>query len=506
MLTLNQTDTFGDDGVFWMTYKDFLKHFRAISRTRLFDDSWKVATCWTSVNVPWTPDFLDTRFQFTLTKPGPVVLVLSQPDDRYYRGLTGRFLYSLHFRLHERQSGDNDDNNSEDLDPEGSWIVRSMHASGSDPRNTRSVSAEVADLAAGTYTVLIKITAQRYEADSTFAETISECAQKRKEKLLSVGRRFDIAQSKGDRRAAERTARQVKASDEFAKHLLLMRRQRRAKRDARARQKLRDERRKQLEEERNRRFKYEQWLQAKRAEKREKIRFKREQAKALAAEAAAQAAAGATAEAVVDAVKKEAEAGAKNVSGEEGAPRDGKEIEAGAAAEAIDGKTGDDAPIVSPVDARDSVDPTATSENPPVSPLAMTSEATQAKGEHNISTNAAPTAALSKLSLEPITTAATTEATAAAVAAEAATRTVVSSSEVVSAPSQELPDDNASEKQKIETETKAKPTSDPKTLTQPIPNTKAEEASSSDEEFFYEPSVAAPSELDDDDFPWDAEM
>jgi hypothetical protein len=463
-----------------MTYKDFLKHFRAISRTRLFDETWKVATSWTSVNVPWTPDFLDTKFQFTLSKPGPVVLVLSQPDDRYYRGLTGRFLYSLHFRLHEQASAD-----SEDLDPEANWIVRSMHASGSDTWNTRSVSAEVDELPAGTYTVLIKITARRYDDDSTFAETISACAQKRKEKLLSVGRRFDIAQSKGDRRAAERAARQVKASDEFAKHLLLMRRQRKAKRDARARQKLRDERRKVLEEERKKKFVYEKWLQAKRAEKRDKARFKKEQAKALATEAAAQAAAGAAAEAVGDAVKKEAEAGEKSAAGAERVAKDEKTV-------------------VSPVDAQASADPASSSEKTPISPLAPTSEAAQAKEEPGA---AAPTEDLSKLSLNTITEASTTEATVAAFAAESATETVVNSSKVPQETSEVKPEAKPSdEKPTLEPGT-ASDEKDKNAPAQPIPS-KAEETASSDddEEFIYEPSVAAPSELDDDDFPWDAEM
>ena len=74
--------TFGDDGVFWISYKDFLKHFPSINRVRLFDKEWQVAQQWTSVNVPWTVDYLDTKFQFTITKKCPVVIVLSQPDDR----------------------------------------------------------------------------------------------------------------------------------------------------------------------------------------------------------------------------------------------------------------------------------------------------------------------------------------------------------------------------------------------------------------------------------------
>lgn len=74
--------TFGDDGVFWMTYADFLKHFPSLNRVRLFDDTWQVSQAWTCVEVPWTVDYLDTKFQFTVDQRGPVVISLSQPDDR----------------------------------------------------------------------------------------------------------------------------------------------------------------------------------------------------------------------------------------------------------------------------------------------------------------------------------------------------------------------------------------------------------------------------------------
>lgn len=43
--------TFGDDGVFWISYKDFLKHFPGINRVRLFNKDWQVAQQWTAVNV-----------------------------------------------------------------------------------------------------------------------------------------------------------------------------------------------------------------------------------------------------------------------------------------------------------------------------------------------------------------------------------------------------------------------------------------------------------------------
>ncbi|WPH00465.1 Hypothetical protein R9X50_00329400 [Acrodontium crateriforme] len=183
--------TFGDDGVFWISYKDFLKHFPSINRVRLFSREWQVSQQWTCVNVPWTVDYLDTRFQFTISKQGPVVIVLSQPDDRYFYGLRGRFLFALHFRVY--REGEEDDR----------YIVRSMHNSGSELDFTRSVSAEIEDLSPGAYNVIFKITARRNDITPTAEESILRHAILRKEKLLSVGRRFDYAHTKGNLRAME---------------------------------------------------------------------------------------------------------------------------------------------------------------------------------------------------------------------------------------------------------------------------------------------------------------
>ncbi|KAK3634562.1 hypothetical protein LTR56_011006 [Elasticomyces elasticus] len=189
----NLGHTFGDDGVFWISYKDFLKHFPTINRVRLFDDThWKVAQSWTCVQVPWTVDYLDEQWQFTVSEKGPVVIVLSQPDDRYYSGLQGRFLFSLHFRVYK--------------EGEKRWIVRSMFSSGADLQSTRSVSAEIEDLEPGMYSVVYKVTGTRFSETSGFytqEEAISKYAIERREKLLSVGRKYDYAQIKGDRRAKE---------------------------------------------------------------------------------------------------------------------------------------------------------------------------------------------------------------------------------------------------------------------------------------------------------------
>ena len=61
-----------------MSYEDMLKKYQTFDRTRLFSDNWKVTQQWTSLSVPWTVDYNDTKFSFKLEKDAPVVIVLSQ--------------------------------------------------------------------------------------------------------------------------------------------------------------------------------------------------------------------------------------------------------------------------------------------------------------------------------------------------------------------------------------------------------------------------------------------
>ena len=61
-----------------MSYDDLLKKYQTFDRTRLFTDDWKVTQQWTSLTVPWTVDYNDTKFSFKLEKDAPVVIVLSQ--------------------------------------------------------------------------------------------------------------------------------------------------------------------------------------------------------------------------------------------------------------------------------------------------------------------------------------------------------------------------------------------------------------------------------------------
>lgn len=200
--------TFGDDGIFWISYKDFLKFYPEIDRIRLIGPEWTVTQQWTAMSIPWTADYLDTSFSLEVTKAGPVVLILSQPDDRYFQGLTGRFTFDLHFRLYK--------------DGEDTYLLRSMAKSGS----SRSCSAEL-DLETGKYTILVKVTADRFDSGRTAEEVIRDYREARRDKLLAVGKSFDAIHEKGRLREMEETeALNVRKKDRED--------ERRAKREERA--------------------------------------------------------------------------------------------------------------------------------------------------------------------------------------------------------------------------------------------------------------------------------
>ncbi|CCC08950.1 unnamed protein product [Sordaria macrospora k-hell] len=168
---------FGDDGAFWISYRDFLRKFQAFDRTRLFGPDWKVTSIWTTLFVPWTLEYHDTKFAFALAKPGPVVIVLSQLDDRYFRGLEGQYRFELNFRVH--RSGEDD------------YLVRTQHSS----RMNRSINVEL-DLDAGEYLVLVKIDATRNEWVLPTEDVVRNNARHHREKLLRIGLSYDLAHSK----------------------------------------------------------------------------------------------------------------------------------------------------------------------------------------------------------------------------------------------------------------------------------------------------------------------
>ncbi|KAF2098207.1 cysteine proteinase, partial [Rhizodiscina lignyota] len=185
---------FGDDGVFWISYKDLLRHYQHFDRTRLFGSEWTVTQSWTSLNVPWTVDYLETQFKVTLAKASHVVFVLSQLDDRYFRGLEGQYEFHLQFRVHAEGEED--------------YIVRSN----STYYMRRSVSTEL-NLDAGVYFILLKVTAKRYPNDATPEDIVRRTCHNRREKMLSIGLSYDLAHAKGQFRQLEKMSAEKEKKD-----------------------------------------------------------------------------------------------------------------------------------------------------------------------------------------------------------------------------------------------------------------------------------------------------
>ncbi|OHE93421.1 calpain family cysteine protease [Colletotrichum orchidophilum] len=196
--------TFGDDGVFWMSYQDMLSTFMYIHRTRIFDEKWTVVQQWTSSNISWVTGFLQTKFVVKVKKSGMVVIVLTQLDDRYFHGFEGQYWFELHFVLQQagsstssasEKSKDEEKKKTDAPEPEQICRVRPVHK-----WENRSVSCEV-DLEPGIYEVLPKVTAARNSdgdgSTKPVEDVVKEYAERNPQKLRQVGLQYDIAHAKG---------------------------------------------------------------------------------------------------------------------------------------------------------------------------------------------------------------------------------------------------------------------------------------------------------------------
>lgn len=144
----------------------------------MFGPDWRVTQDWTTLNVPWTLDYHDTHFAFTIKKAGPVVILLSQLDERYFRGLEGRYRFELTLRLH--QAGQED------------YIVRSQ----TPYRMNRSTNVEL-NLEAGNYEVRVKVNALKIDQLLPIEDVVRNYAKDRRDKLIKIGLAYDLAHSKG---------------------------------------------------------------------------------------------------------------------------------------------------------------------------------------------------------------------------------------------------------------------------------------------------------------------
>ncbi|KAK4246922.1 calpain-D [Corynascus novoguineensis] len=196
---------FGSDSVFWISYEDMLRKYQHFDRTRLFrDPDWRCCQRWIGVDVPWKPQYHE-KFHIKLTREGPLVIVLSQLDNRYFKGLQGQYSFRLQFRVHELDRPDPED-----------YIVRSH---GNYLMN-RSVSIELPCMLPGTYSVFISVAGERNPDAPSVEDVVKRECKKRveNEKLAQVGYAYDLAHSKGAAhleavKKARKRADQKKASD-----------------------------------------------------------------------------------------------------------------------------------------------------------------------------------------------------------------------------------------------------------------------------------------------------
>ncbi|KAF5691749.1 calpain [Fusarium globosum] len=174
---------FGSDSVFWISYEDLIRKYSHFDRTRLFRDrDWRCCQRWIGVDVPWKAAYHE-KFHIKLTQHSPLVLVLSQLDGRYFKGLHGQYSFRLHFRLHYEDSPNVED-----------YIVRSH----GNYLMERSVSVELRDLPAGNYVVYLKVTGERDSNAQSVEQVVKREAADRteNEKLAQVGYAYDLAHSK----------------------------------------------------------------------------------------------------------------------------------------------------------------------------------------------------------------------------------------------------------------------------------------------------------------------
>lgn len=175
--------TFGSDSTFWISYEDLLRKYQHFDRTRLFRDSdWRSCQRWIGVEVPWKPQY-NEKFHIKLAKESPLVLVLSQLDTRYFKGLQGQYNFRLQFRLHEEGRPGAEE-----------YIVRSHGNYLMD----RSVSVELPSVGPGNYVVFISIIGERDTRVLSTEDVIKREAKGREEneKLAQVGQAYDLAHSK----------------------------------------------------------------------------------------------------------------------------------------------------------------------------------------------------------------------------------------------------------------------------------------------------------------------
>ena len=123
---------------------------------------------------------------------------MNQLDDRYFIGLEGQYIFTLYFRV--EKEGETD------------YIVRSH----GNYNMRRSVNVDV-ELEAGKYFILMQISAKRITQRPTVEEVIRDKCGANQDKLIQIGKSYDLAHAKGQTRESEAEKLEREAREEKKK-------------------------------------------------------------------------------------------------------------------------------------------------------------------------------------------------------------------------------------------------------------------------------------------------
>ncbi|QRV99267.1 calpain family cysteine protease [Ceratobasidium sp. AG-Ba] len=150
---------FGDDGEFLMEYKDFLRTWGMVERTKLFDQDWKMSSMWLNVatrNFPCAWNFGDASFTISVSDDTPAVIVLSQLDTRFFGEISGIYRWTADFVVYRKGA------------PADEPYTRSVHTE----LWRRSVSVELDNLEAGDYVVHVRLDRNKLREKNYYEEAL----------------------------------------------------------------------------------------------------------------------------------------------------------------------------------------------------------------------------------------------------------------------------------------------------------------------------------------------
>jgi hypothetical protein len=170
---------FGDEGAGWISYRDFLMNFGYIGIHRSFTSEWEVAQLWAAFEVPWGSESLTDEFIVTLDAEGggdQVVIVISQPDSSYFRGLEGEYSFDIGFQLYQGEER----------------IVSTPRR-----RSTQRSNPIQLELESNVdYRVCPRVVARRLPKQKSWNDVVAATSRTQEEKLLKVAYEYDVAHAK----------------------------------------------------------------------------------------------------------------------------------------------------------------------------------------------------------------------------------------------------------------------------------------------------------------------